>query len=216
MNMTNPNRLFFFIAIAVTLISCKKESGEHASEEKIFTALLPDLIEAVYRDPEKYLNPPFSEEKNYHADDSMRKNPEVAPAADKELKTVSVFAMIEPVSAQDTATLNMLVKNNGLKIKTSTRQSAYKLNLKPFTDKRYHIKTHFESSLEENTTEPDGKRVYHVGVAFSRIQFDENEEAGILTGTYICQPRCGIGYVIIIRKTAAGWKIDKVFPTWVS
>ncbi|GLU56582.1 hypothetical protein [Dyadobacter frigoris] len=212
-----------FTALTAFSFSCTKENEGLNVEREVFATLLPNLVDSVYKDPELYLNPPLLQGyQQMHS--TSRENGISAKSSQEIVKTekvikkidVSVSTAIKPISDQDTKTVNMLIKRNGLKIRLNKNLTSHKLDLTTIQDKRYHFKSLAESALEKNLTTENGKTIYHVGLAFSRIQFDENMENGILNGTYLCYPKCGIGYVILVHKTANGWKIQKVFLDWLS
>lgn len=204
-------------------LSCSKENEELNIEKEVFAKLLPNMVDSVYKDPELYLNPTLSRDnqqlqvKSHQERIPAKSSQEILKKekADKQIE-VSVLTTIKPISNQDTGAVTMIIKSNGLKIKLNKNLTPHKLDLTNIRDKRYHFKPLYESLLEKNLTKKNGKTIYYVGVAFSRIQFDDNMENGILTGTYLCYSKCGIGYVILIHKTANSWKIQKVFLDWLS
>lgn len=53
-------------------------------------------------------------------------------------------------------------------------------------------------------------------VYFSRIQFDQSKNFGVLEAGFTCGGRCGRGYYIFIKKVNMEWKIDTVKDTWIS
>lgn len=56
-----------------------------------------------------------------------------------------------------------------------------------------------------------------VGVlVFSNIKFDVSKTSGTLDVSYHCGDRCGLGYVVTIKKVDDKWVISKVKDTWIS
>jgi hypothetical protein len=53
-------------------------------------------------------------------------------------------------------------------------------------------------------------------VALSRPGFGEDRREAVLVVDYFCGPRCGAGHYVLLRRSAAGWRVIEAAPTWQS
>lgn len=196
------------------MLCCEKKNDEAVIEQQILASLLSNLVDAVYRDPEIYLN--FQETLRREKIDSTQISKATSQRKRKKKIVVAVSEFLYPPDQDDLETLQQIIKTNNLKIQIVESKIAHKLVFPAYNNKKYTFKFFSKPQDQGSEVYTDGINVFHISVYFSRIRFDEKKNFGILTGTYNCQPKCGIGYVIIVRKTTSGWQIFKVFDTWVS
>ncbi|WP_234650487.1 hypothetical protein [Dyadobacter sp. CY356] len=196
------------------LLCCEKKNNDSVVEHQIFASLLPEMVDAIYKDPEIYLN--FQEALRREKIDSTQIDKAPSRADRRKKIVVAVSEILYPPDQNDIESLQLIIKSNNLKIQIPKSKIAHKLVFPVYNNKKYIFKYFSKSHEEESEVYTDGINDWRISVSFSRIQFDEKKDFGILTGTYDCRPQCGVGYVIIVRKTSNGWKVFKVFDTWVS
>lgn len=211
--MLKPFSLFLFITFTATLLGCVNKKDDHIIEQEIFASLFPQMVEAIYKDPDIYLN--FKEAVRHAKIESL--GDDSPPKRDVRKKIiVAVSDILYPVNADDKESIDQFIKTNKLKIHISESKVTHKLSLPKYSNEHYIFKYFSTRSEDSCVIYTDGMNTFHISVSFSRIQFDENKEYGILSCSYDCRPKCGIGYIIVVRKAPEGWIIDKVFDTWVS
>lgn len=172
------------------------------------------MIEAIYKDPDIYLN--FQEALKHAKIDTLHSATPVSNRNENKKIVVAISEILLPSDDNDIASLQQFIKTLKLKIQISRSKYSHKLVLPPLKNGRYIFNYISKPSEKESVIYTNGVNVFHISVFFSRIQFDKKKEYGILTGTYDCRPKCGIGYVIVVRKGKTGWEIYKVYDTWVS
>lgn len=205
------NRFKYLISsfLLFLVISCNNEEREVAYEQKVMNELFVEMVRRIHKDPSIYLKGPGSEKE--------RQNEQKLTRKDTSKLVVAVSDLISPPDKMDIPDILDFCKKEGIKVTLPAPAKSYKIKLQLFRDNPwYHFRYLSEFPEKGNFVKPDGTFSYDGGIAFSRIQFDKDKQFGILAGTYVCQPKCGIGYVIVLRRYGNRWKIDKVIGTWVS
>ncbi|WP_159476044.1 hypothetical protein [Dyadobacter sp. 3J3] len=199
------------------ILCCEQDNDAAAIEQQIFTSLLPEMIEAVYKDPAIYLN--FPEVSKRGKIDSEHITTLTSRRGKNEKIIVFISDILNQPDKNDLESIQQIIKTNKLNIHISADKLPHKLVHRIYDNKRFSFKYSPEPSNDDSINGiiyTDGINIFHISVSFSKIQFDENKEYGIMTAIYDCRPKCGIGYVIVVKKESKGWRIYKVFDTWVS
>lgn len=204
------NSLKYLISsILLLLLSCNNEECEVAYEQKVMNELFVEMVGKIHKDPSIYLNGPGPEKEHQ---DKQKLSGKDTPRL-----VVAVSDLISPPDKMDIPDILNFCKKQGVKVTLPAPSRSYKIKLQLFLDNPWYRFRYLSEFPEKgNFVKPDGTFAYDGGVAFSRIQFDKGKHIGILTGTYVCEPKCGIGYLIIIRRYGEHWKIDQVIESWIS
>jgi len=106
--------------------------------------------------------------------------------------------------------------DNSIKAVTTFHEEPYKINITslPSSGK---IKLIYRSDLPATDVWKVKYDFYLSGIiGFSRIQFDETKNYGVLITSFGCGRLCGFSGLVFIRKAEGKWVIDKVRVTAVS
>ncbi|MGQ7944415.1 hypothetical protein [Flavobacterium sp. WC2509] len=112
---------------------------------------------------------------------------------------------------KDTLNLIIALGNQGL-INEKTDLGKYKSS--KFTLR--HLSEHPRGQNLEYTDWKTNYSKFAGAMSFSNIKFDTKKESGSLDVSYSCGGKCGLGYLVFIKKIKGKWVITKVEETWIS
>ncbi|MFV8377128.1 hypothetical protein [Flavobacterium sp. LB1P71] len=221
----------FILIISFTIFSCEKKNSNLEIEKEIINNLFVEMVDSVHKDPRIYLTfPPFpdiiyDEKGNQIGVDSTEYKTEIIKYNHKEelrkkdtsKLVIGVSEKIYKPSKYEYETIQSYFKTLKLQIDTTNNPIENRIDIENFkNNNKFRFKYLSEFPEGANILNNDGTFKFSGGIAFSKIIFDERKQIGILCGNYLCEPRCGIGYLIIIEKINNKWKIKKIEQTWQS
>jgi hypothetical protein len=221
----------FILIISFTIFSCEKKNSNLEIEKEIINNLFVEMVDSVHKDPRIYLTfPPFpdiiyDEKGNQIGVDSTEYKTEIIKYNHKEelrkkdtsKLVIGVSEKIYKPSKYEYETIQSYFKSLKLQIDTTDNPIENRIDIENFkNNNKFRFKFLSEFPEGANILNNDGTFKFSGGIAFSKIIFDERKQIGILCGNYLCEPRCGIGYLIIIEKINNKWKIKKIEQTWQS
>lgn len=224
-------KIIFTLIISFTIFSCKKENPNLKIEKEIINNLFVEMIDSIHKDPRIYLTfPPnpdiiYDQKGNKIGVDSTKykieiikyNNGEELRKKDTSKLLIGVSEKIYKPSEYEYKSIKSYFKKLKVQIDTNSNSVENKIDLAKFKkNNKFRFKYLSEFPEGSNIINNDGTFKFSGGIAFSKITFDVRRKIGILCGNYLCKPRCGIGYLIIIEKVNNKWKIKKVEQTWQS
>lgn len=185
---------------------CGKKITEEEFEQKIFDKLIFKIVDSTYKDQRLYTCFPEQGEPIYDKNGKW-----IGLDSVGQHKRDLEFEAKKEALKKDTLNLVLALGNGGL-INAKTDLSKYK-SLK-FTFK--HLSEHPSNrDLEYDNWKKRYPKFAGV-MYFSRIKFDKKKESGILNVDYSCGGKCGLGYLVYIKKVNDRWVIIKVEQTSIS
>ncbi|WP_339919857.1 hypothetical protein [uncultured Flavobacterium sp.] len=224
-------KTIFTLIISFTILSCEKKNSIVDIEKEIITNLFVEMVDSIHKDPRIYLTfPPnpdliYDQKGNQIGIDSTEYKIEIIKYnSDEELRkkdtsklVIGVSEKIYKQSEYEYKSIKSYFKTLKLQVDTTSNSIENKIDLEQFkNNNKFRFKYLSEFPDGSNILNNDGTFKFSGGIAFSKIIFDKRKQIGILCGNYLCEPRCGIGYLIIIEKTNKKWKIKKIERTWQS
>lgn len=224
-------KIIFTLIISFTILSCEKKNSIVDIEKEIINNLFVEMVDSIHKDPRIYLTfPPnpdliYDQKGNQIGIDSTEYKIEIIKYnSDEELRkkdtsklVIGVSEKIYKQSEYEYKSIKSYFKTLKLQVDTTSNSIENKIDLEQFkNNNKFRFKYLSEFPDGSNILNNDGTFKFSGGIAFSKIIFDKRKQIGILCGNYLCEPRCGIGYLIIIEKTNKKWKIKKIECTWQS
>ena len=224
-------KFIFTLIISFTIFSCEKKNSQLEIEKEIINNLFVEMVDSIHKDPRIYLTfPPFPDiiydqkgnkigvdSTDYKIEIIKYNNHEKLRKNDTSKLVIGVSEKIYKPSEYENKSIELYFKTLKLQIDTTSNPTETKIDLEKFKDnKKFRFKHLSEFPEGANILNNNGTFKFSGGIAFSKIIFDKRKQIGILCGNYLCEPRCGIGYLIIIKKINNKWKIKKIERTWQS
>ncbi|QKJ64624.1 hypothetical protein [Flavobacterium sp. M31R6] len=223
--------IIFTLIISFTIFSCEKKNSNLEFEKEIINNLFVEMVDSIHKDPRIYLTfPPFpdiiyDQKGNEIGVDSTEYKIEIVKYNHKEelrkkdttKLVIGVSEKIYKPSKYEYESIQSYFKTLKLQIDTTSNSIENKIDLENFkNNNKFRFRYLSEFPEGANNLNNDGTFKFSGGIAFSKIIFDKRKQLGILCGNYLCAPRCGIGYLIIIEKINNKWKIKQIEQTWQS
>ncbi len=224
-------KIIFPLIIFFTIFSCERKNYNLEIEKEIINDLFVEMVDSIHKDPRIYLTmPPFldniyDQKGNKIGVDSTRYKIEIIQFNHKEelrkkdtsKLVIGVSDKIYQPSKNEYESIQSYFKTLQLHIDTTRNPIKNRIDIENFkNNNKFRFKYLSEFPEGVNIRNNDGTFKFSGGIAFSKIIFDERKQIGILCGNYLCELRCGIGYLIIIEKINNKWKIKKIEQTWQS
>jgi len=195
---------FVFIIVVFTLFSCEKKITDEQFEQNVLTEIFLKVVDSTYVDYRSYTSIPELGENMYDKGGKWIGRSLIGQHKrdiERQIKTEAL--------KNDTLNLIIAIGNGGL-INDKTI-------LRNFNSRKFIFKHLSELPADENLKNWTAKYAKFAGVlSFSNIKFDISKENGILEVSYYCGGRCGLGYLVTIKKVKDKWIISKVEDTWIS
>jgi hypothetical protein len=195
---------FVFLIVVFTFFSCEKKITDEQFEEEVLSQIFLKVVDSTYKDYRSYTSSPEIGEDMYDKDGKWigRK---LIGQHERDTKHEAKMEAFK----KDTLNLIIAIGKGGL-INDITILQNY--NSRKFTFK--HLSELPPSINFKNWT---AKYAKFAGVlSFSNIKFDVSKENGTLDVSYYCGDRCGLGYIVTIKKVDHKWLISRVEDTWIS
>lgn len=193
----------------------ERKVANHQFEEKLLNEVFYDIINSTYRDKRVYT----FDCKNGHM--ILKKGHFLGwnnPECEKQIKKLKkdtlnlVVAIEDSVKPMFSKTMDTIPSE--FKVLDSI---PYKVEIEKFESRKFTLKYISELKPDEEFENWSKKYPKFVGLlAFSKIYFDSNKENGILKVRYLCGGKCGLGYLVYLKKINGKWKVKKTVQTWIS
>ncbi len=232
----NRITIFFLIAVAMAFGACKTDGSYLMFEKHVMKQIFPSLIETVCVDSRIFLHPPPQHEKimQYPFDkkegyrmagskltEAQKNEWKVWEEEIKKIKkdTAPVIIAFDPLLAPSAENLAKELEEHyrGARPIILNKKDSYVFDYQTIKLKgpfKVRNLSGFPASNKIWDTPYDF--VFSGIVFFSRIQFDQGRNFGVLEASFTCGGKCGKGYHIFIKKVNGAWEIDTVADTWIS
>ena len=191
---------FIFLLFFALIISCikKTEIGNSVEfEKKVFDDIFVQTVDSTLIDMRTYTGFQYSEKER----DSIKKDT---------LNRIIAFEVENYKVPNDF--LTQIPKNY-----KTINDSVWKFQLEKFNNQKYKFKNSSELPTENELIEWQKKYPKFSGeLGFSKIHFDDSRENGVFEATYYCGSKCGLGFLVYIKKINNKWEIQKVEQSWIS
>ena len=193
-----------FLVLVFTLFSCEKKINEKQFERDVFSEIFLKVVDSTYMDIRIYTSSPKMGEDIYDKNGKWIGRNLIG----QQKRDIEHEIKIEALK-KDTTNLIIALGNDGL-IDDKTKLQQY--NSRKFTFK--HLS---ELPIHDEYNNWIAKYPKFAGVLFlSNIKFDVRKESGTLEVGYYCGSKCGLGYIVTIKRVDHQWIISKVEDTWIS
>jgi hypothetical protein len=195
---------FVFLMVVFMLFGCEKKITNEQFEQNVLSEIFVKVVDSTYQDYRILTSVSEMGERIYDKNGKWIGRSLIGQR-ERDLKR---SAKVE-VFKKDSLNLIIAMGTGGL-INEKTELQNY--NSRKFIFK--HL-----SELPPATHYKDWAAKYpkFVGVlVFSNIKFDASKTNGTLEVSYYCGDRCGMGYIVTIKKVDHKWVISKVEDTWIA
>lgn len=236
--MRKFQKIASLLILLILISSFEKKQTELEFEKSVMTEIFPSLVDSICVDSRKMDPPPpvgesvYDKTGHYVRRDSTKITSEQKIEFRKwqkkkeevEKDTSSVIIAFDPFLKKNEAELNQLLEEYNPKIQIS-KISEKESNVFRFDFEKIKLNNKFKlKNISEFPKTDNFNLLYELkydfvfsGILyFSRIQFDNQKEFGILKGSFSYCGRCGRGFNIFIKKVNNKWVIDKIVGTWIS
>jgi hypothetical protein len=210
-------------------ISCGKKQTSLEFEKSVVNEIFPALLDSVFYDTRLTQQPPPPPPPNFEWTDSTEiKWDETKIIADLERRkaelqkdtTKLVVAIVDStyqINEKAKKELINFYKDFKIKLDTTNIEKPYKINLADLKhDDKFKLK--YRSELPATSKVWKGEYNFYLSgiTGFSRIQFDQTKNYGVMISAFGCGRLCGFSGLVFIRKVKGKWLIDKIKITAVS
>lgn len=186
----------FFMSIS----SCNKGYPEDNSadfEQKVFDEIFVTAVDSTLIDMRTYTGFQYSDKQR----DSIKKDT---------LNRVVAFNIENNKVPIDF--LTQIPK----KYKT-INDSIWNFNLEKYKSPKYIFKNDSELTLDRELVDWQKKYTKFSGaLSFSKIYFDKQRQNGVFEANYYCGSKCGVGFLVYLKKIKNNWKVIKTERSWIS
>lgn len=195
---------FLVLVLVFTLFGCEKKITDDQFEQNVLTEIFVKVVDSTYVDYRSYTSIPEMGEHMYDKNGKWIGRNLIGQHKRDIEHQIKIKAL-----KNDTLNLIIAIGNGGL-INDKTI-------LRNFNSRKFIFKHLSELPPDENLKNWTAKYAKFAGVlSVSNIKFDVSKENGILEVSYYCGARCGLGYLVTIKKVNNKWRISKVEDTWIS
>ncbi|WP_318640462.1 hypothetical protein [Flavobacterium ardleyense] len=197
------------VSITILLLlfcGCISNLSTEEFEQKVFDELFITIVDSTYRDQRLYTCFPEKGEMLYDKNGRWKGFDTIGQYQrdlECEVKRLALKS--------DTINLVIAIENEGL-INEET-------NLSKYNTLKFIFKHLSEQPRDADLKYTGWKKSYakFAGVmSFSSIKFDDKKETGTIDVSYSCGDKCGLGYLVYLKKSEGKWIISKVEETWIS
>lgn len=195
-----------FLILTFTFLGCEKKISESEFEQTVFDELFIPLVDSTYTDQRLYTffpqqgKPIYDKNGKWIGLDTIGQH-------QRDLEHKAKWLALK----KDSLNLIIAVENEGL-INEKTDLNQYKSSKFIFK----HLSEHPRGRNLEYTDWKVNYPKFAGAMSFSNIKFDAKKESGTIEVSYRCGGKCGLGYLVYIKKVKDKWVISKVEGTWIS
>jgi hypothetical protein len=201
------NRVNFTLIILTFLFfGCEKKISEPQFEQNVFDEIFLTIVDSTYIDQRLYTCFPEQGKTLYDKNGKWIGRDTVGQHQrdlECEIKRTAL--------KKDSLNLIIALGNEGL-----INDSA---NLDKYRSSKFIFKHLSELPKDKDIDFAYWKSKYNKfagAMSFSNINFDNKKESGTLNVSYTCGGKCGLGYLVTIKKIKEKWVVIKVEDTWTS
>jgi len=218
---------FYFALLlfcVMIFVSCNNKTDSLQFEKEVMYEIYPALIDSVWVNAVQTYSPPpppgvdTTEYKlNKIKESHKRFNKELAEFKKKKFP-VDLIVLDRVVNRDNAKELQEHFKNAVISENTISDRLEYKLDRKKLDAyKAFHLQyvSKTPRGIERQLYDNCCYSVRGV-IVFSKIQFDDEKNYGVLTAGIECGPMCGYGYRIFIKKVKEKWVVDKIEEAWIA
>ncbi|MGY4384888.1 hypothetical protein ACVWYN_001922 [Pedobacter sp. UYP24] len=195
---------FLFLIVVSIFLSCEKKITDEQFEQRVLSEIFVRVVDSTYKDKRVYASFPERGEDIYNKNGKWVGRDTIG----QHKRDIDYEIKIEALK-KDTLNLIIAIGKGGL--------INDKIDLQNYNSRKFIFR-----HLSELPPAPDYKSwtVKHPKFAgvlvFSKIKFDVRKQYGTLEVSYYCGERCGLGYVVTIKRIDDKWVVSKVEDTWIS
>ena len=195
---------FVFLIVVFILFSCEKKITDEQFEQNVFSEIFLKVVDSTYQDYRILTRVPEMGEHMYDKNGKWIGRSLIGQR-ERDLKHRAKMEVIK----KDSLNLIIAIGTGGL-INDKTE-------LQNYNSRKFIFKHLSELPPATNYKNWSAKYPKFAGVlVFSNIKFDVSKTNGTLKVSYYCGDRCGLGYVVTIKKINDKWVISKVEDTWIA
>lgn len=201
------------VSITILLLlfcGCISNLSPEESEQKVFDELFITIVDSTYRDQRLYTCFP-EKGKMLYDKNGKRKGFDTIGQYQRDLECEVRRSALK----SDTLNLVIAIENQG-PINEETNLAIYKNSKFILKHLSEHLSEHLRGADLEYTEWKNSYKKFAGVMSFSHIKFDDNRETGIIEVGYSCGGKCGLGYLVYLKKSEGKWIISKVEETWIS
>ncbi|TXE06610.1 hypothetical protein ES711_13990 [Gelidibacter salicanalis] len=215
-------QILVIISMFLLFISCEKKQTSLEFEKAVAIEIFPALLDSVFYDT-RLTQQPLPPPPNFEWTDSTEiKLDETKIIADLEKRkselqkdtTKLVVAIVDStyqINERAKKELINFYKDFKIKLDTTNIEKPYKINLADLKhDDKFKLK--YRSQLPPTSKVWKGDYNFYLSgiTGFSRIQFDQTKNYGVMISGFGCGRLCGFSGLVFIRKVKSKWVIDKI------
>ena len=221
--------IFKLTIFALLFSSCQKKMTEVDFEQNVFNQVFLKLVDSTYKDKRLYTffppspKPIFDKYGNWIKDDTTgqhKKNIEFEAKRNILKKdTLGLVIAINKIRHFASEHYEQFIPYYfpTFKYHISKEQFQNEIAIESFKSSKFSFKYLSELPEVEDYENWSVKYSKFAGALyFSIIKFDDKKENGILSVEYACGGKCGLTYLVRIKKKNNHWLIDKVVQIGIS
>ena len=201
------NKINIIVLISAFIaLGCKKEISETEFQQDVFDKVFPAVIDSTFIDQRLYTcfpeqgKPLYSKTGKWIGFDSIGQKKRDFEC---EIKRASL--------KKDTLNLIVAIGNGGL--------FNEKTNLQKYRTQKFifkHLNEFPDDHLIDFANWKAKYKKFAGAMYFSKINFDKKQTSGTINVSYSCGGKCGLGYLVTIKKIKEKWIVVKVENTSIS
>lgn len=212
------------ILIFLFLNSCKKKQTDLEFEKSVANEIFAALLDSVHYDT-RFPPPPHNSDWDDSTAVKWEESKIILEYEKRKAKlekdtTKLVIAIIDSTYQIDERAKRELTdfyKEYVIKSDSVNIEKPYKINISDLKHNQKFI-LKYRSEFPKNNNIWKRNSDFHLSgiTGFSRIQFDQTKNYGVLVSGFGCGKLCGFSGLVFIRKINGKWIIDKVKVTEIS
>ena len=192
------------LIIILNFPACKKKLTDKQFEQKVFDEIFLKLVDSTYKDKRIYASAPDFGKWIFD------KNGRVI-SRDTTGQHLRDLAHAKKVEALERDTFDLVIAVG------SSRFINKEIDLQKYSNRKFIFKDLSELPESADLANWSTKYTKFAGLLLlSSITFDNKRESGTLEISYHCGIRCGLGYLVTIRKIDDKWVVSNVKNTWIT
>lgn len=192
------------LIIGLTFPACKEKLTDKQFEQKVLDEVFVKLVDSTYKDKRIYASSPEFGEWIFD------KNGRVI-GRDTTGQHLRDLAHAKKVAALERDTFGLVIAVGSAALINE------KTDLQKYSNRKFIFKDLSELPESADLENWSTKYTKFAGLLLlSKVKFNNKKECGTLEISYHCGVRCGLGYLVTIRKIDDKWVISNVKNTWIS
>lgn len=229
--MIKLQKIILILIVSISFLSCEKKLSNYGKQEKVLLDVFAEIVDSTYIDRRIYCSfpeqgkPIYDKKGKWIGLDSTGQHKrdleyEIKREKIKNDKTKLVIAIDKKQQRNRKEDYLMFIKHfKNIKIGNNEYDAneTHEINLSKFPkSNKFEFKYLDEFPNEYKIWEKEYPFEFGSIILFSKTRFDSTNNFGFLTVFVGCGERCGVGYIIFIKKVNEKWKVDKIKQTSIS